>query len=320
MKKRISLIIIIIILCLLSQNVFAISNVNIGRELTNEEYNALNSFGLKDYLIENMSEDDFNYYSVQLLKKQAIEVKYYKEIEAPAFPIQNGPRYINIEISEEEYNMANEDEFRGTVHETSYKRLEIILSQLSSSMNNEILVLTYLNWKKVPSTKSHDVFALYATNGKLLNNYSASQRMKELAPDEQDNCRLNNYIYHTTNYGSNNNGWNIVPYNPIAPLLGSLGEGISMKLNTTVSQCLYDAGTVFGEIKGYEFSLISRAVAGDNGHATIRASYQHAQSSVSFNDSKVYTYSTSGYGGVINFTNPITASKYDQMGGVSATI
>ena len=62
-----------------------------------------------------------------------------------------------------------------------------------------------------------------------------------------------------------------------------------------------------------------KAVASSNA-LTVRASYQHAQSSVTLNESKNYDFSTNGYGGVIRFRSSTVAEKYDQMGGVSVTL
>lgn len=49
---------------------------------------------------------------------------------------------------------------------------------------------------------------------------------------------------------------------------------------------------------------------------SVYASYQHAQSSISLTNSKLYTISSSGYGGVFNFYGN-ASGIYDQMGGVN---
>ena len=46
---------------------------------------------------------------------------------------------------------------------------------------------------------------------------------------------------------------------------------------------------------------------------SVYASYQHAQSSISLTNSKLYTISSSGYGGVFNFYGN-ASGIYDQMG------
>lgn len=55
------------------------------------------------------------------------------------------------------------------------------------------------------------------------------------------------------------------------------------------------------------------------GSGTVYGSYQHANSAISLANSKKYTISSSGYGGVFKFTGTAT-SVYDQMNGVSITV
>ena len=52
---------------------------------------------------------------------------------------------------------------------------------------------------------------------------------------------------------------------------------------------------------------------------TVYASYQHAKSSISLANSKNYTISREGYGGVFKFSG-IATNIYDAMGGVSITV
>ena len=52
---------------------------------------------------------------------------------------------------------------------------------------------------------------------------------------------------------------------------------------------------------------------------TVYASYQHAQSSISLANSKLYTINSSGYGSVFNFYGA-SSGVYDQMGGVSISV
>lgn len=53
--------------------------------------------------------------------------------------------------------------------------------------------------------------------------------------------------------------------------------------------------------------------------AKVYASYQHAKKSISLANSRKYTFSSSGYGGVFKFDSSVS-DYYDGMGGVSATI
>ncbi len=52
---------------------------------------------------------------------------------------------------------------------------------------------------------------------------------------------------------------------------------------------------------------------------TVYASYQHAMSNISLENSKKYTFSNNGYGGVFNF-QPSVSKYYDQMLGVYITL
>lgn len=70
----------------------------------------------------------------------------------------------------------------------------------------------------------------------------------------------------------------------------------------------------------YDSTPVANQTFRVNKGGTVYANYQHAQSSVTLNESKNYNFSTSGYGGVIKFNNSSVAGKYDQMGGVSVTL
>lgn len=52
---------------------------------------------------------------------------------------------------------------------------------------------------------------------------------------------------------------------------------------------------------------------------TVYASYQHAMNNISLQDSKKYTISSGGYGGVFKFSG-VASSTYDKMNGVSISL
>lgn len=81
----------------------------------------------------------------------------------------------------------------------------------------------------------------------------------------------------------------------------SNGFGVSIKLPTSGSSI-----------------IVSQTFKVSTG-GTVYASYQHATSSISLANSKNYTISSSGYGGVFNFTGT-AASVYDRMNGVSIAV
>lgn len=297
--------------------VFALENVNIGRELTEKEYTNLSKIGLDDDQIKNLDINTFNEYKDFEVGEQEIVEKYFKEYEAYTPHATKVKQYITEEITEEEYNNASEISTYATTHETSYKKLSITLSKSSNLNEPNIRVAeATLTWKKVPATKSYDVFGFYATTGGLANNPTAMQTMTELAPNSNAECAVSSKN-HLTTYATYHTNWNKKQQ---TAQLYNYGNGISMKLDTNVTNCTNDLGMFFGTITGYKFSILNRAYPVNGGSTvTIRASYQHAQSSVTLNESLNYDFSTSGYGGAIKFNSSV-ASKYDQMGGVSATL
>lgn len=76
-----------------------------------------------------------------------------------------------------------------------------------------------------------------------------------------------------------------------------------------VSVLLPNTGTTFIISQGYTVTK----------GGTIYASYQHAKSSISLANSKNYTISSQGYGGVFKFSGT-AANIYDQMRGVSIAV
>ena len=56
-----------------------------------------------------------------------------------------------------------------------------------------------------------------------------------------------------------------------------------------------------------------------SGNGTVYGSYQHASSTTTLSESKDYTISHLGYGGVIKFSDSVK-EKYDAMTGVSIDI
>lgn len=166
-------------------------------------------------------------------------------------------------------------------HQTSYKRLTLLLSVDRSS--NYFSAFVANRWLKDPKMKSADVIALRYNNSVSINKFYGEQW-----------CTISGsskiYSYSSSNGNSKK---------------FSNGVGISMNLA--------DAGSGFSNylfFNGYYSNI----------NTTIYASYQHAQSAVTVADSKVYNLSANGLGGVINFTNATTRSKYDAMLGISYSL
>ena len=83
---------------------------------------------------------------------------------------------------------------------------------------------------------------------------------------------------------------------------GNGGIGISMNIVDSVKSTLENSITVRFISKANPFKI----------HGT----YQHAQSNVTLSESKKYTFSSTGLGGVLSFDSSVK-SKYDGMRGVT---
>lgn len=298
---------------LLPVNTYALQNENLGREITESEYENLIKLGLNEETIKNLDTETFEKYKDFEIGEQTITTKYFKDVPIRTLSIVNQYKYIPIEVTEEEYNTSKINPERAASHETTYKKITLTITRHPNSMNISRIVVADLTWKQLPANKSYDVFALYATSG-MLEKPTAYQHKEELAPSG-DACTLNTTKTWTTTYSSSHPDWNTT-----GVLSAYKGVGISMQLDTRRTPCVYDLGMVFGFDKGYNFQIITSATPIENNSVTIRASYQHAQGTVSLSASKNYQFSTSGYGGVILFNNSSTASIYDGMGGVSDTL
>lgn len=250
MNKRniiLNVIVIIFVMFIGTLNIYATSDLK--HELSETEYNNLINLGFDDELINNLSDEEIQKYKNYTVEKQVREVKYFKEVKSP-FPLADGEDYTNIEVSEEEYNKSPQLTRRTTV-ETTYKKLELTLTLPTSDTKR--MVLASLKWKKVPATKSYDVFALYSTSGRM-NIPTAHQYMTELAPSSINNCLLGDKVTHTTDYLPSNSNWNTKSAG-----IAYYGAGISMQLDTNITPCWHDFGLVTGQVQGYRFTMMTTA-------------------------------------------------------------
>ena len=108
----------------------------------------------------------------------------------------------------------------------------------------------------------------------------------------------------------------------------TLSSNVYFRQNYTDNGVKYDTnsvlkkfGTGFGEsfLLSNKNNLESYITFSVNGTGTIFATYQHAISSISLNDSVNYTISPNGLGRVLLFNNVIS-KKYDQMPGVNIDV
>lgn len=244
-------------------------------------------------------------------KVKAIESIEYIGMEDSGFiPISNEEKYIKSDIYYDEDGKAEEiieteiskeyyDELPSElpktrswcssayVHgcwETSYKKVGIQY-ELNPSTGVKRLVLVN-TWKIFPSVRSYDVIGLWYNNkftrsniyGYQLYTTSSGQNLKNTYNSSSSGVKL---------AGAGSDG-----------VAG--GVGISMQLPS-------------GNLSALQQQLFVEG--SDSGNLLVRGAYEHATSTISLADSKNYSFSRSGQGGVFSFNGSI-GNKYDNMTGV----
>lgn len=276
----------VIALCLFSGVVDARNYYTneVGVEMTELEYNKMLKIYPAKYLMYISQEEFDSLKDVNIIANDTI---YYKSIYGNGQVISEG------EISKEEYEKAPSSNSSPSEEiiplsgdndyvETSYKKLT---GTVAESMTGNYQLIGSLDWKKVPVTRSFDVFA-FRLNHFNYSGFAGSQM----------------YFYETGNHG-------IVKYDTSSPGYKSLDNGAGVSMN------LVDGTTITGYNLTITATLTKNAPANiSQGHVYV--SYQHAQSDLTRALSMDYHLSITGLGNVIYFNNSTTASKYDAMGGI----
>lgn len=105
-------------------------------------------------------------------------------------------------------------------------------------------------------------------------------------------------------------------------LQSNIITALSTSSNTSYSNEIKQFNNGFGvsvELPRYGNNMVISQTFRVARQGTVYASYQHATRSISLNDSKNYTLSRTGYGGVFNFSGT-AANTYDRMNGVSISL
>ena len=243
-------------------------------DLTTDEYIRLRNV-FSEAHISIMTDEQIKKYLAMDLEKANNTTTYYKGVSLNP----NNDSYTWTEITEDEYNLADEVAEASTSHETNYKKIHLSAVPLG---NNRYSVTFNATWKRSPAVRSYDVMGMRFWNVALLeDSQSGTQVYRKKG--------ASNYSY--------------VDYAPTSSHVSvqDQGFGISMNLvNDSIDalELIIDAETLlysdYGQIWG---------------------SYQHAASNVSFAQSQDYTISAAGLGNVINFAPELTL-KYDGMQGV----
>ena len=176
---------------------------------------------------------------------EAIEEKYYKTVEVTPIITSSNSSNLKItntyEISEEEYNLGEEEQSRSNIIvETTYKKMTVTIVKSQSVYKYTIK----LHWKNMPSTRSFDIIGLA---------YYGSVEPYLSPIFEQEYCLSNGNCYtSSTHYPRQEN-------NTVSALFelptGSL---------TSLDQTLF---VVVGK-KNPNSTIISQKAVGDYAHAT----------------------------------------------------
>ena len=190
----------------------------------------------------------------------------------------NNDSYTWTQISKEEYERPSVAPASVTYSE-NYKK--ITLSSVFGG--STYLFSASAEWKYMPTVRSYDVIGMRFNNVAMYtDSQDGLQIFKQVGSDHYENL---SYAPDGANTSIQKNGF-----------------GVSMNL-------------VNNDIDSLELNITAIGmVSGSN--PQVWASYQHAARNVTQAQSKNYTISAAGYGGVINF-NPSVEIYYDGMYGVT---
>lgn len=253
-----------------------------GVEMTELEYLKMLQI-FSERRLESVTQEEFDLYKDANIVDS--DVIYQKTV------YKDGSVISEELLTEEEYNAISDAEVSDGITpydsdnkstETTYKRLKATLTDIGSK---KYILTAGLSWKKIPATKSYDVFAF----------------------------RLSNFSYSgfagTQSYYINGVRQNSIQYNTSSEGYKGLSNGAGVSMNL-----------VDGSITAYELAItadLSATTGNSQAHAYV--SYQHSQSDLTRAQSMGYTLDASGLGNVVLFSNSTIRNKYDGMSGVHLT-
>lgn len=259
------------------------TNIN-GVEMSESEYNTIVE-RTSENIVQRLTQEEFDkYVNADVADSGTIYQKVITDIDGITISQQN--------ITEEEYNSSD---FENLVcgneinsndygfFETSYKRFRVYLYDFGS---NDYEVYSVLTWKNVPACRSFDVFAF---------------RLKHMSYSVPTAIQTYWIGSNYTNiyYNSSSEGYKSA----------SNGAGFSMNLKDG------------NNITGFEMNMSANLAINETGYsqAHVFTTYQHAQSSLTRDQSKSYTLSAGGLGDVLYYSNTTIRNKYDDMSGIELT-
>lgn len=299
----------------LSSNVFAYTNTyytnSKGVAFTEEQYSNLTRLGFTAEEIDGITQELYDSYGeINDVIVDKTTTKYFRETTV------NNSTYVE-EISERDYeneipSLSLVSSRAGSTHETNYKKLTLTSYQVDVTKPTERFVVSDLTWKKLPSVRSFDIYAARVSSNGYIVNGTQFGSMTATATKFNGDCTPIGSQDYTSTYSSGDGAWNTA-----SGTFGYSGIGFTSELKRVPYVCLNDFGMNNASVSAYSARLSFKSYTG----TTVYASYQHASTSVSYNSVyRAYSFSNSGLGNVIYFSNSTLTNSYDNMGGVQLSL
>lgn len=278
----------ILLTVLFAPNVFAMEEPyyvnNLGVEMTETEYNTLLA-KFDEKFIDNLSQEFFDSAIIDIDNIQLVDQKKVY-LETFTFKDRNGQiTNSEREITEEEYNNFEKTQSYASCNdgyacwETNAKKLmlDIYVDERTNLYAFRLINL----WKSIPNVKSFDVigFRWTSTGGGL-------------QPGIYEGVQYYNNSFVSYSYGGDNSKTT------------SSGVGISMNI--------VDDTSSFLENDLYQYMAFTKLTT-----FNIFGTYQHATVATTLSESKSYSFSNSGLGKVLYYSNSSIRNKYDGMTGIN---
>lgn len=333
---------LIILLALFPTFVFADNTfVNSYKvEMTKSEYQNFVNMGFTEDEIENMTQEEYDYYKGYVYQDGSLQKKYFKETYVTLdSPLNKEPVILETIIEEvDENTYLNETSEMGKykdlsnkqkeklklsvsplaslnpAYETAYKRLEVSTSVLPGTKNT--LITASLSWKQAPSVRSYDVFAIRSENY-ILNTDSKMAVSNTRYKTTYWNCDRPRDFTNKVNYNNLHSNWNVNKFGSISNKANGVGITFD-RLDGDIIGC-HDGDTGvpinLKPILSFRMSVSSTSLNSKTDEK-IYVSYQHATKSLNLNDVRYkYEFTSGGLGNTINFTNGYN-QYYDGMKGI----
>lgn len=254
------------------------TNMN-GVELTEKQYSNLSKV-FDENTIATLTEQQVNYYKNN---SNLAKIENTKYIRTDDFYDNNGNLISSKDTIVTENDalnyIKNQNEGISTVASSHQTTMKKITISLDPQHSIKTITITN-TWLSIPSIKSYDVIGFRNGTGNSLSISSVSGY-------QNYDGNLISYKYGGENFNEPKGGC-----------------GISMNIADNVSSSLSNSMTV--------------TIWNNDTTYTAYGTYQHAQSNVTLSQSKNYTISSSGLGGVLDFANSVRG-YYDGMQGVDIT-